>query len=71
MITLQQYSSTLAAQTTNEAISNAPEDPTEVMVEEEPQQKSVITEDYLEKHSKTFRDSQKYRSNNENSPDES
>ena len=54
MITLQQYSGTLAKQTVDEEISNTPEEPTPVEVEEEPE--PLCNED-LETRSPKFRQS--------------
>ena len=60
MITLQQYSGSLAKQTEAEAESNAPDDEvTEVEVEEEPDE-SYTHDDLMEK-SPTYRDSIKKR----------
>ena len=56
MVTLQQYSATLAKQTENEAISNTPAEPmTEVQVEEESEQSSGIRHDQLMERSKLYR----------------
>jgi len=68
MITLKQYAKQLAQQTDAEEVSNTPEQPTEVEVEED---NGPITEEYLQKHSKTFRRSQEHTNNSENEPNES
>ena len=62
LITLQQYSGTLASQTAAEAESNQPEEPTEVNVEEElAEEEPSIGHDELMQRSKMYRDSQKRR----------
>ena len=55
MVTLQQYSSVLANQTEAEAISNQPEEPTEVEVEEEQESENVLSHDDLLKRSSSYR----------------
>ena len=69
MVTLQQYAPDLANQTVAEAESNLPEQPEEPPAEQpeespvdEPE-KDYISEEVLEKKSRSFRDSQKYRKN--------
>tara|TARA_Y100001937_G_scaffold120640_1_gene178197 strand:+ start:4663 stop:5040 length:378 start_codon:yes stop_codon:yes gene_type:complete len=54
MVTLQQYAPILAKQTDAEAESNLPEEATEVLVEEEPEQQA-ITEEQLATRSGTYR----------------
>tara|TARA_Y100001938_G_scaffold132126_1_gene190075 strand:+ start:309 stop:665 length:357 start_codon:yes stop_codon:yes gene_type:complete len=54
MITLQQYSGVLAKQTEDEAVSNEPEEPTEVEVEEE-QDAPSFGHDELVKRSTKYR----------------
>ena len=65
MVTLQQYSGALAKQTDDEVVSNAPaeveEPPTEVEVEEEPEEPP--DHDELMKRSATYRKSQRFRGN--------
>jgi len=66
MVTLQQYAGSLAKQTENEVVSNTPtgpeEAPTEVEVEEEPEEVSEVPDhDELMKRSSTYRKSQKHR----------
>ena len=56
MITLQQYSGVLAKQTDAEAVSNAPEEPTQVEVEEE---EEPSEHEKLLKKSPTYRESLK------------
>ena len=58
MVTLQQYSPALAKQTEDEEVSNAPEEPTPVEVEEEPEEeRTSLGHDELMKRSPTYRKS--------------
>ena len=57
LVTLQQYSGALSQQTENEAISNEPEEPTEVEAEEV--ESDSFTHDDLMERSATYRNSQK------------
>ena len=68
VLTLQQYANQLAQQTDNEEVSNAPQEVTEVEVQED---EVRISEDYLEEHSKTFRRSREHELKIESDPNES
>jgi len=64
VVTLQQYSASLARQTENEAISNAPEEP------EEPEEPESISGEELLKRSATARKAAKTKKMKENSKKE-
>tara|TARA_A100001015_G_scaffold3103_1_gene4171 strand:+ start:4721 stop:5083 length:363 start_codon:yes stop_codon:yes gene_type:complete len=66
MITLQQYASTLAMQTENEAVSNLPEEATPVEAEEFDEEDELhIGHDQLMNRSQEYRKSMKNRKHHE------